>query len=139
MKTLRRFTLLAVLSCLPALAADEELDVNPAMKAATAWLAIIDGQRYAESWEKSSEIFQQATPKLQWEVALQNVRGPLGPVNYRKLRTANYTRVLPGAPPGEYVVIQYDTSFENRPQSTETVTPSKEKDGTWKVSGYFIR
>lgn len=139
MKIAARFAMLAVLASLPALPADEELDVNPAMSAATAWLALVDGQRYAESWETSSELFQKATQKLQWEVSLQTVRGPLGPVAYRKLRSAAYTRTLPGAPPGEYVVIQYNTNFENRPLSTETVTPSKDKDGTWKVSGYFIR
>jgi hypothetical protein len=37
------------------------------------------------------------------------------------------------------VVIQFDTRFENRPLSMETVTPMREKDGSWKVSGYFIR
>jgi hypothetical protein len=130
---------LAIAGCLPALAADQELDTGPATAAASAWLELLDGQRYADSWEQASTLFREATPKLQWETSAQSVRGPLGPVNFRKMRAANYARVLPGAPEGEYVVIQYDTSFANRPNSTETLTPSKEKDGTWKVSGYYIR
>jgi len=36
------------------------------------------------------------------------------------------------------VVIQYETAFENR-TAIETVTPVKEKDGTWRVAGYFIK
>lgn len=40
---------------------------------------------------------------------------------------------------GEYVVIQYDTRFENRHLSTEIVTPMRGRDGVWKVSGYIIR
>jgi hypothetical protein len=37
------------------------------------------------------------------------------------------------------VVIQFDTVFDKRPLSTETVTPMREPDGSWKVSGYLIR
>ena len=139
MKSVIRIAAFALAAALPAWAADEEVDVNPAMAAATSWLAILDGQRYGDSWEEASPLFKGATPKLQWEVSAQSVREPLGPVSGRKMRSANYTRTLPGAPAGEYVVIQYDTSFANRPYSTETVTPSKEKDGSWKVSGYYIR
>lgn len=46
---------------------------------------------------------------------------------------------LPGAPDGEYVVIQFETSFEKKKSSLETVTPMKEKDGAWRVSGYYIK
>lgn len=134
----RRIILIAMLAWFPALAADEEINVTPAIQAANAWLALIDGQRYGESWEQSSQLFQDATPRLKWETTAQSVRGPLGAVQGRKMHSATYTRTLPGAPPGEYVVIRYETHFANRPFSTETVTPSREKDGTWKVSGYFI-
>jgi hypothetical protein len=37
------------------------------------------------------------------------------------------------------VVIQYETQFKNKKAALETVTPMREKDGSWKVSGYFIR
>jgi len=67
------------------------------------------------------------------------VRAPLGAMVTRKIRTATYARSLPGAPVGEYVVIQFDTSFENLPQSTETVTSMREKDDSWKIAGYFIK
>jgi hypothetical protein len=34
-------------------------------------------------------------------------------VNARSMVTATYATTLPGAPDGEYVVIRFDTSFEN--------------------------
>ncbi len=52
---------------------------------------------------------------------------------------ATFTRTVPGAPDGEYVVIQFDTQFENKAAAVETVTPMREKDGSWRVSGYFIK
>jgi hypothetical protein len=118
---------------------DEGLDLRPAGQAARAWLATVDAGRYGDSWENAAELFKQTIPKLRWETTVQAVREPLGVVVGRKVRAMNYARVLPGAPEGEYVVIQFDTRFENRPLSVETVTPMREKDGSWKVSGYFIR
>jgi hypothetical protein len=46
---------------------------------------------------------------------------------------------LPGAPDGESVVIQYDTQFEHKAHAVETVVPMRERDGSWKVSGYFVK
>ncbi len=39
---------------------------------------------------------------------------------------------------GQYVVV-YESSFEHKKSAIEAVTPSLDKDGQWKVSGYFIR
>ena len=66
-------------------------------------------------------------------------RGPLGKVASRKLKSAQYKTSLPGAPDSKYVVIQYDTSFENKRSAVETIVPTLDKDGQWRVSGYFIR
>jgi hypothetical protein len=78
-------------------------------------------------------------PKLQWESQLQDARGAVGHLAARKLASATYTLAPPGGPPGEYVIIQYHSRFENRPLATEIVTPMRDKDGPWRVSGYFIR
>ncbi len=53
--------------------------------------------------------------------------------------SAQYTRTLPGAPDGDYVVIRCETAFQKKKSSVETVTPMKDKDGIWRVSGYFIQ
>ena len=63
----------------------------------------------------------------------------LGKVHSRTLKTATYTKSLPGAPDGEYVVIQYESSFEHKQSAIETVTPMLDTDGKWRVSGYFIK
>ncbi|HEY5894810.1 MAG TPA: DUF4019 domain-containing protein, partial [Chthoniobacterales bacterium] len=57
----------------------------------------------------------------------------------RKLKSAKYTKTLPGAPDGEYVILQFNTTFANKKEAVETVTPMLAQDGKWKVSGYFIK
>jgi uncharacterized protein DUF4019 len=110
-----------------------------AQKSAEAWLTLADSGKYAETWDEGSQYFKAAITKDRWVSALQGVRSPLGKVVSRKLKSANLTKTLPGAPDGEYVVIQYDTSFENKKESVETIIPMLDKDGKWRVSGYFIK
>ncbi len=108
-------------------------------KSAQQWLALTDSGKYAESWDAAAAGFQARVTRPQWQDALQKVRTPLGALESRKLATAKYTQALPGAPDGEYVVIQYTTSFANKKNSTETITMEQDKSGEWKAIGYFIK
>jgi hypothetical protein len=71
--------------------------------------------------------------------AAQIARDPLGALKARTLKRTTSTATLPGAPDGEYVVFQFNTSFERKQAALETVTTIREKDGTWRVGGYFIK
>ena len=53
--------------------------------------------------------------------------------------SAEFTTKLPGAPDGEYVVIQYRTKFQNKADAIETVAPMRDQDGVFRVSGYYVR
>jgi hypothetical protein len=111
---------------------------SAAQKSAVQWLALVDAGEYADSWKTAAGYFQTAITQDQWGHTIAGVRGPLGDLVSRKLKSANYTKSLPGPPDGEYVVLRFDTSFANKEAAVETVTPRLDVDGTWKVSGYFI-
>jgi len=110
-----------------------------AVSVAEKWLATIDAGKYAASWNESAEIFRNAVKSEQWEQSLKAVRKPLGKLVSRKVQTKVYKTSLAGAPDGEYVVIQFETSFENKKAAIETVTPMLDKDGKWRVSGYYLK
>jgi hypothetical protein len=55
------------------------------------------------------------------------------------MMSSTFARALPGAPDGEYVVVKYRTRFEHKEQAEETVVPMRDRDGVWKVSGYFVK
>ena len=129
------FMVLSASSVIGQVADKEKIAVAVAEK----WLVMIDGGRYAESWKEAAEVFRSAVKQEQWEQSLQAVRKPLGALVSRKLVTKAYQTSLPGAPDGEYVVIQFQTSFQNKASAIETVTPMRDKDGKWRVSGYFIK
>jgi hypothetical protein len=103
------------------------------------WLSMVDQGNYAESWKEAAALFRNAVKQEQWEQSLQAVRKPLGKLVSRKVNKKTYKTSLPGAPDGEYVVIEFETSFENKRTAFETLTPMREKDGKWRVSGYYIK
>ena len=69
---------------------------------------------------------------------MEDVRRPIGDVVSRELRDLSYMTELPGATDGQYVVIQFDTVFENKQAAIETVTSMLEDNGNWRVAGYYI-
>ena len=110
-----------------------------AVTVAEKWLKLVDQGKYAESWKEAASLFKSAVTEEQWSSALQGSRQPLGEWKSRKLKGAQYMTSMPGAPDGEYVVVQFDASFANKEKAVETVTPMRDKDGVWRVSGYFIK
>ena len=125
-------------SCSFAGAADAEKE-DAAATIAEQWLSLVDQGKYDESWKQASTVFRNAVTAAQWEQLVQTSRKPLGKLLTRKMSSKTYTTSLPGVPDGEYVVIEFETSFENKKSATETVTPMLDKDGTWRVSGYYIK
>ena len=114
-------------------------NVALATTAAEAWLALVDAEKYAESWRSSATIFKSAVTEATWSSAVTGARAPLGKIVSRQFKSAVLKTSLPGAPDGQYFVMQFDTRFENKAAAVETITPTKESDGTWRVSGYFIK
>jgi len=139
MKSVYSALVAAFILTLPLARAQDAEEVASAEAAALKWLTLTDAGEYARSWDAAAALFQGSISKPNWATALANARQPLGGVISRKLKSAKYTRSLPGAPEGEYVVIQYEAHFEQKDSAIETVTPLLDKDGSWKVSGYFIR
>jgi hypothetical protein len=110
-----------------------------AVEAAKAWLSLADSGRYGESWEQASAYLKNVVTKDQFVQSLRGALGPFGQLISRKVESTQYATALPGAPDGEYVVIRFRSSFQNKKEAIETVTPMMEADGRWKVSGYYIK
>jgi len=132
------FVAILVLLGFPA-SADDSAAVAQAQGAAKSWLALTDGGKNGQSWDEAASLFKAAVTKADWEKALRNVRAPLGALKARKVKSATFTRAIPGGPDGEYVVIQFESQFENKAAAIETVTPMRDKDGAWRVSGYYVK
>jgi hypothetical protein len=135
----RLFFVLAVLALTSIRAAAASKPEEEAQKAAEKWLALIDAGKVAESWKEAAAAFRTAVPQDQWQQSITTFRQPFGKLVSRTLKSTKFSTSLPGAPDGKYVVLQFDTSFANKKDTIETVTPMLDKDGKWRVSGYYVK
>lgn len=137
-----RIALMIALGLLPMsgiAAAQNSQKEKAAVASAEKWLALVDRGKYAASWQEAAVYFKNAVTKEQWEQSMLSFRKPLGRLVSRKVQATIYKTSLPGAPDGKYVVITFETAYENKASAIETVTPMFDKDGKWRVSGYYIK
>ncbi len=139
MRRMFSIAMLALLLCPTVFAQDVAAKRKAAEQSARSWLTLVDDGQYGQSWQQAASFFQSKIAKADWEHALQQVRAPLGAAGTRTLLGAMYQTELPNVPKGEYVVLQYKTAMAGGGAVIETITPMLDKDGKWRVSGYFIK
>lgn len=107
-------------------------------EAAEAWLKGVDEGRYGESWETASPLFKQTLTKTEWEKVLTTTRMPLGSSASRKIVEESPAANPKGLPPGDYMFIFYETSFNNKP-GEELITLTLGNDGKWRILTYLVK
>jgi len=122
----------------PATIASAAPSSSESAASARGWLALIDGQHWEQSWSAAGAAFKSHISAADWASKAQPVRQPLGSVSSRTLASVLKATQLPGAPEGQYEVLQFTTNFETKVGAIETVTLVHEPSG-WKVDGYFIK
>ena len=104
------------------------------------FIKLIDAKQYAESWDVASDYFKRSVSKSEWAAQVEQARDPLGKVLTRSLKKSEPQKNPPGAPPGDYLLLTFETKFANSdPARAETLALVKGADGRWRAVGYFIR
>jgi hypothetical protein len=99
------------------------------------WLSLIDENKYLETWGSLSGIFKKTTTKEQWLDDLDGFRKPLGKLLERKLL---YVTESSDEHLGKYLIVQYQSLFENKISKGEAVSVVRDSEGAWKILGYSI-
>lgn len=98
----------------------------------------LDKGQYAQSWSKGDSLFQHTISQEEWAQALTFSRKRLGKMISRKLKDQRPAKDPHGLPKGAYMVVEYDTSFENASNSGELLTLRRGSDGKWRVLTYQV-
>jgi len=108
--------------------------------AGDAFLHLLDTKKYAESWDASSDLLKKSISRTEWTTQIVKARDTLGDVASRTLKEAKPETNPQGAPPGDYLLLTYQTVFASQgAPRTETLPLIKSPDGTWRAVGYFVR
>jgi len=110
-----------------------------AFTAAQGWLKLIDGGKFDASWREAAGFMKGKVTREQWFQMMETNRKPLGTSSSRTKTSTWFKTTMPGAPDGEYYIFQFESVLSDKKTYVETVTPTKEKDGKWRVIGYYIK
>lgn len=108
------------------------------VQSARQWIALIDEQKWQDSWVASGDQFRMQLTGEQWAKVMDALRAPLGGVRTRTLLSTSPLPAPPNAQAGSYRMIQFTTAFVQRPEAVETIVLYQQGDN-WMVVGYFIR
>jgi hypothetical protein len=134
MRLLLVVTVMGIASALATAAAPAD---DEAATSGQKWLALLDDQKYEDSWKQAGSMFRGEVSEEQWVASLKRFRDPLGSLLTRVSARVDFAKTLRGAPDGEYAIIHFTTSFKNKSDVTERLTLVKE-DGRWQVAAYAI-
>jgi len=118
---------------------DTAATLRTADTAAHTWLVLVDKGEIAKSWDEGALVLQLGVTETKWEQLVRSARAPFEPFGARHQIMARYTTDPPNAPPGQYVLLQYQTDVSGGRHVVETVVPTLDGKRGWRVSGYFIR
>ena len=102
------------------------------------WLGMVDGLAHQDAWATADPLFKEAVMPEQWQRILSGLRAAWGPVKSRTLFHNTFIQSLPGMPAGDYLILRFLSTFENKPDAMETLTLiHREQDG-WQIAGFFV-
>jgi hypothetical protein len=117
----------------------EDAKVAAGIKAAEAWMKLVDQDQFGKAWENTTAFYREVSTRESMVQSLTAYRKALGRMVSRKKTSASYQAVLPFMPEGEYVVIQYASSFEKKKSLVETTIVALDTDGVWRITEYIFK
>jgi hypothetical protein len=105
--------------------------------AAESWLALVDENRFAESWEAAAGLLQKRIRREEWVQKARRLRDSVKVLSARRLSMVRYRNSLRRAPDdGPFVLLKYRSTFAAG--HFEELLLAVQRDETWKVTGYQV-
>jgi len=114
-------------------------DDKDTIAASEKWLALLDAGKVGAAWDVSSAYLKSVVTRQKWIEGISSARKPFGKINKRTAGKFARTHTIPGAPDGDYAILEFDSVYANGKRATEQVIWMLEPGDTWRVSGYYIR
>jgi DNA-binding CsgD family transcriptional regulator len=104
-----------------------------AVDAARQFLALLDRDDWAASWQAAHPSFKLLNTVEWWADASKQVRGAMGTASSRELATVNFV----AAPPNGYWIIAFKANYSKKGAAVETLHLASENGG-WRMTGISV-
>lgn len=112
---------------------------DPLREEAVSYLELLDQGRYTEAWHEMTPHFQAIDQQDQWQNRQQAIRSAYGALEFRELFLIEYRDHYILSPDGQYVIVQFKTSFQYKASTTETVILDCSTSPECTIRDYIIR
>ncbi len=112
-------------------------DLKESLNTSKNFVELLDQENFGSSWTNASTYFKMTIDQSSWQEAMTKLRKPLGKLINREIADQRTSKNPENLPKGDYMVVFYRSSFQNKKQAYELVTLFKE-DGEWKVLTYQV-
>jgi len=136
----RALALAAILLISLAIPADAALlSQSQAENQSRGFLKQLDQGQNDESWHAMSALFQAFNDQARWKTRQQVIRASYGPLISREFKNVSYRTTFSLSPDGEYVIVQFRSSYQNKSESIETVVLDCSSGPACSVREYIIQ
>jgi hypothetical protein len=125
--------------CLAAPAAATLLSQAQAENQARGFLKQLDLGQNDESWQAMSDLFQELNDQALWKARQKAIRTSYGALISRELKDVRYRTTFSLSPDGEYVIVQFGSSYQHKTESIETVVLDCSSAPDCTVRAYVIK
>ena len=103
------------------------------------FLTQLDQNQFSSAWQLTSPLFRMLTDEAGWKQKQQVLRQAYGPLKNRRFMRLSYRATYAHSPDGSYVIIQYQSQFEHKAETNETVVFSCQTDSDCDIREYVLR
>ncbi|RYF74732.1 MAG: DUF4019 domain-containing protein [Comamonadaceae bacterium] len=124
-------------------AAAQDVDPGDMVRGGLQVIQMIDQGKVGELWDGAAPATKKRVSRADFAAQVGKARSPLGAPQQRTWVAINRQVVADADADlaGQYVSVEYETRFANRPNATarELVSFHLDRDQSWRVSGYVLR
>lgn len=99
----------------------EPLSQAEAEDQARDFLLFLDQGQQDQAWFAMAPTFQALNDQAHWQSRQQVIRATYGSLAFRELRGVRYRQTLNLSPDGDYVLVQFQSSYQHKAETVETV------------------
>lgn len=140
---IRLFLAAALLCCGFGPAAAQDVEASDMVRGGMQAIQMIDQGKAGELWDGATPATRKRLTRADFTGQVTKSRAPLGAPRQRTWVAINrQVTIDPDADmAGQYVSVEYETRFANKPEGTlrELVSFHLDRDRTWRFSGYVLR
>lgn len=112
---------------------------DAAVQAAERFVERLDNGSYQQLWQEATPLFQALNPAEKWTARQQLIRTAYGPRLSRQFHRLDQRNNFALSPDGHYCIVQFESSFQNKQYTIETIVLIETLEGAWLVREYVIR